>query len=195
MFKRYAHQFFAIILSLGILSTLCMESSFAPTSLKSLQSSHKASTDTVDGHGKATADKQHDDSTIEPSKFNPQNTKFAFDFHDVVVKAHPYRIINGLVNWNMVPELSWDLPYNAARMRYNFPWVAYGTAQLMYTKSTGEQYYDLFQRNGFDRIARAIITIANDLDVINGTIKIINELKDKGYQVDMASDIGQSFLS
>jgi FMN phosphatase YigB (HAD superfamily) len=128
-------------------------------------------------------------------RYTPKNTKFAFDFHDVVAKAHPNRVINGLFNWNMVPELNWNLPYNTAQFLYNFPWVAYGTAQLIYNKGTGEQYYDLYKQNGFDRIALAVRSIANDLDIINGTIAIINELKDKGYQVDMASDIGTSFLA
>lgn len=128
-------------------------------------------------------------------RYTPENTKFAFDFHDVVVKSHPNRVINGLFNWNMVPELNWDLPYDTAQFLYHLPWVAYGTAQLVYNKGTGEQYYDLYKRNHFDRIALAVRTIANDLDVINGTIAIIKELKDKGYQVDMASDIGTSFLA
>jgi FMN phosphatase YigB (HAD superfamily) len=127
-------------------------------------------------------------------RYTPENTKFAFDFHDVVAKAHPYRVINGLFNWNMIPELNWNLPYNTAHFLYHLPGVIAGTAQLAYNRSTGEQYYDLFQRNGLERIALAVRAIANDLDVINGTIKIINELKDKGYQVDMASDIGASFL-
>lgn len=130
----------------------------------------------------------------QATRYTPENTKFAFDFHDVVAKAHPNRVINGLFNWNMIPELNWNLPYDTAHFLYHFPWVAYGTAQLVYNKGTGEQYYDLFKRNGLERIALAVRTIANDLDVINGTIAIINELKDKGYQVDMASDIGTSFL-
>lgn len=130
----------------------------------------------------------------QPPRYTPQNTKFAFDFHDVVAKAHPNRVLNGLFNWNMVPELNWNLPYNTAVCLYNFPWVAYGTMHLVYSRSTGEQYYDLYKRNGYDRIALAVRTIANDLDAINGTIAIIKELKEKGYQVDMASDIGTSFL-
>lgn len=128
------------------------------------------------------------------TRYTPENTKFAFDFHDVVAKAHPNRVINGLLNWNTVPELNWNLPYNTAQFLYRFPWIAYGTAQLVYNKGTGEQYYDLFKRNGLDRIALTVRAIANDLDVINGTVAIIKELKDKGYQVDMASDIGTSFL-
>jgi len=126
--------------------------------------------------------------------YTPANTKFAFDFHDVVAKASPNRIVNGLVNWNMVPEITWNLPYNAARSLYNLPWVAYGTASLIYNKGNGERFYELFKRYNYDRLALAVKTIANDLDAIDGTITIIKELKEKGYQVDMASDIGTSFL-
>ncbi len=130
----------------------------------------------------------------QSTRYTPENTKFAFDFHDVVAKAHPNRVINGLFNWDMVPEVNWNLPYNTAQFLYYFPSVTYGTAQLIYNKGTGEQYYDLFKRNRLDRIALAVRAIANDLDVINGTVSIIEELRNKGYQVDMASDIGTSFL-
>jgi beta-phosphoglucomutase-like phosphatase (HAD superfamily) len=123
--------------------------------------------------------------------YTPENTKFAFDFHDVVVTAHPYRIFNGLFTWDILPEFSWD----TARCAYNLPWVAYKAIMLAYNKEAGERFYDLFKQNGFDRLALAVKRISNDVDLIEGTVAIIKELKDKGYQVDMASDIGTSFLS
>jgi putative hydrolase of the HAD superfamily len=125
----------------------------------------------------------------------PENTKFAFDFHDVVVKAKPNRVINGLFNRTMIPEINWNLPYNTARYLYNLPWVAYESALLIYTnEASGERYYDLFIRYHYDQLASAIKTIANDLEIIDATVAIIKELKDKGYEVDIASDIGTSFL-
>jgi len=133
-------------------------------------------------------------SIVQAEKYTPENTKFAFDLHKVIVQPSKNRIYNGLVNRNMLPEVNMQLPLTLAKVAAYLPPVSYYTAKLLYEGGTGEQYYTLFQYYDYNRLAQAVINIANDQTPISGTVNIIQELKDKGYMIDLASDIGQTFL-
>jgi beta-phosphoglucomutase-like phosphatase (HAD superfamily) len=113
--------------------------------------------------------------------YTPQNTQFAFDFHDVVVKPAANRISQGLFNRNFL--------YSIHLNRY-LPALVWSIALLSYHGGTGEQYIKLLQDYQQPTVAQLALDIANNQLPIPGTVAIIKQLKALGYEVNMASDIG-----
>jgi len=113
--------------------------------------------------------------------YTPQNTQFAFDFHGVVVKPVVNRVSSALLNRNFL--------YSINLNRY-LPALVWSIAVLTYHHGTGEQYIKLLQEYQQPIIAQLALNIANNQQPIPETIAIIKQLKDLGYEVNMASDIG-----
>lgn len=111
--------------------------------------------------------------------FNPSNTKFAFDFHGVVV-TEPSALTHIIKNldWDIIPECNRYVPYFLYKMMaffYYWP-PAEGFRNICVDcKQTG--------------LENVITRITNSIIVIPDTISIMKELKTKGYDIDMASNI------
>jgi len=117
-------------------------------------------------------------SCILSLQYTPQNTKFTFDLHKVIVAPAKNRVINGLFNRNMLPEINTELPSTLAKVAWYLPAVSYHVAQLLYEGGTGEQFYRIFKDYGYNKLAQAVITIANDQEPIQGTINYLQKYKD-----------------
>lgn len=115
-------------------------------------------------------------------QYTPDNTQFAFDFHDVVVKAQPGRVW-ALLSKEAIPSLN--------RHLFQLIWHM---AQSAWQGSSGEEYITLLRTYGQPTLANLATKIANDQQPIPGTIALIKMLKAKGYETNMASDIGTTIL-
>lgn len=117
--------------------------------------------------------------------YTPQNTQFAFDFHGVVVKAASNRISSALLSTNFI-----------YRIHFNrcLPALLWAFTTLAYTGGTGEQYIKLLTQYQQPDMAQMALDIANNQQPIPKTIDIIKQIKGLGYEVNMASDIGDLVL-
>jgi FMN phosphatase YigB (HAD superfamily) len=121
----------------------------------------------------------------EPQKFNPNNTKFAFDFHGVVV-TDPFMYLSDLkkaLDWNAIPACNRQLP-----------WFLYALSAQAYYGLTGEGFRNLcFQYEQHDLVT-CIMDFTNNIALLPDTVAIMKELKEKGYELDLASNIDILFL-
>jgi len=120
--------------------------------------------------------------------YTPDNTQFAFDFHDVVVQHNNSRISRGVLSKNFV---------SAIRFNRYLPGLFLALASAAYNDlkgGTGEMYIKILQDYQQPEIAQLVLDIANDLQPIEDTVAIIKELKSLGYEINIASDIGTSVL-
>ena len=113
----------------------------------------------------------------------PANTKFAFDFHHVVVQPGKDRW-KKILSWHTIPQCNPQFPYLLLKL-----------PSLIYNHATSEEYIALFNRYNQRPMAQLIASIGSDLELINGTVTIIKELKKQGYEVDMLSNIGTTELT
>lgn len=114
-------------------------------------------------------------------QYTPQNTQFAFDFHGVVVKPVANRISHAVLSKIFISSIEMN--------RY-LPALMWAMAILVYRGGTGEQYIKLLQDYHQVGVANIALDIANNQAPISGTIAIIKQLKELGYEINMASDIG-----
>jgi len=120
--------------------------------------------------------------------YTPQNTQFAFDFHDVVVARNMDRIRKAIFSSNFVSRI---------RINRYLPGLIWALATNAYTDfkgGTGEMYIKVLQDYEQPELAQFALDVANDVHPIAGTIAIIQKLKNLGYEVNMASDIGTMVL-
>ena len=120
--------------------------------------------------------------------YRPDNTQFAFDFHDVIVSRNINRIKNAIFNRSFLYKIHFNR---------HLPGLLWALARAAYTDTkggTGEVYVKILQEYHQPDIAQLTLDLANDVDPIEGTVEIIKELKDLGYEVNMASDIGTLVL-
>jgi FMN phosphatase YigB (HAD superfamily) len=120
--------------------------------------------------------------------YTPENTQFAFDFHDVVVARDMSRIQKAIFNKNFIYKIHFN--------RY-LPGLFLALANTAYHDfrgGTGEIYIKVLQDYHQPDIAQLALDVANDVRPIEGTIEIIKELRDLGYEINMASDIGTTVL-
>ena len=120
--------------------------------------------------------------------YTSKNTQFAFDFHDVVVQHNTGRISRGIFSRNFVYKIHFN------RCFPGLLWALASTAYHDFKGGTGEQYIKILQDYKQPEIAQLVLDIANDVHPIEGTVVIMQELKNLGYEVNMASDIGTMVL-
>lgn len=111
----------------------------------------------------------------------PNNTQFAFDFHGVVVQPVQNRVSDSLLSMRFISSIKLN--------RY-LPMLAGAMIMLSYQGGTGEQYIKLLNDYHQPALAQLALDIANKQQPISETIAIIKHLKNLGYEVNMASDIG-----
>lgn len=122
----------------------------------------------------------------EPTKFNPKNAKLVFDFHDVVV-TEPFSCLSDLkkfFRWNLIPTCNRHLP-----------WCIYELLACMFYDPAGEKLINIGKKYEQETFITCLMEVGNSFVVIEKTIDIMRELKNKGYQLDLASNIEIVFLN
>lgn len=121
-----------------------------------------------------------------PKEFNPQNTKFAFDFHEVIV-TEPFASLSDckkFFRWDMIPILNRYLPH-----------CIYELLVCFLYEPTSEKLKNICLKYKQEKLISCIMDIGNSFVPIDGTIHIMKELKKEGYELDLASNINVLFLN
>jgi len=118
----------------------------------------------------------------------PKNSKFLFDFHGVVV-TEPFNSIydiRKLFRWDIIPVFNSLLPYFIIDL----------VLLLLYHHGSinGKEFKRLCIMYEQTVLLSCILDIANSFVVYNKTVDILNDLKDKGYEIDMLSNIDKVFM-
>jgi len=127
------------------------------------------------------------------TKLSPSTVVFAFDFHDVVVHINLLLMVKLLFatkeGRNMCltmlkPKIFWELLRNTTLFLYSHFTGMKGVVVEELFYSVAEKYPELAKFSSF--FAR----VANSFDVDPVTQSVIENLKQKGYQVYLFSNIG-----
>lgn len=109
-------------------------------------------------------------------KFNPNNTEFFFDLHDVVLKVD-----------------------KKERIKLGFQNIG-ASLKLAFSKvsrkgcANGEAYALKLRKNGYSKEAELVRKMSAAYKVNTDVVEIIKALQAKGYTVSMASNIGAQHL-
>lgn len=121
-----------------------------------------------------------------PKEFNPQNTKFAFDFHEVIV-TEPFASLSDckkFFRWDMIPILNRYLPH-----------CIYELLVCFLYEPTSEKLKNICLKYKQEKLISCIMDVGNSFIPIDNTIHIVQELKKEGYELDLASNINVLFLN
>jgi FMN phosphatase YigB (HAD superfamily) len=119
-------------------------------------------------------------------KYNCKNTKIVFDFHNVIV-TEPFNTIydlKKLLSWDMIPNFNKYLPIFVYYLMYNLICYSFNFTLFKY-------YCEKYQQ---EKLYNFILNVGNSFELINETTLIIKNIKEKGYEIDLASNIDHAFL-
>ncbi len=115
---------------------------------------------------------------------DPKHTKFAFDLQDVVLQRD-------IENMKQLAFKKEHLPLLVHVC--NLPLMS-RVLRLAARKATAEEYVLLFDEFDRPELSQLVQIIANEQKPNMDVVAIIKELKELGYQIDMASNIGAQHL-
>lgn len=88
----------------------------------------------------------------EPPHYTPDNTKFAFDFHDVIV-TEPFSCVSDLkklLRWDLIPAFNAQLP-----------WCIYTLIIFLFCKPTGEGFKNICNQYNQKKLIDGIGQVGN----------------------------------
>ena len=115
-------------------------------------------------------------------EFNPHNTLLALDIHGVLLQRSPSKIGKAFASMFKQPTL--------LRHMLN-PDVWYEIIRQIITGARVDAFYMLFC-DASDLLVDILLGFANAYTIIPGTIELMSGLKQRGYQLMVASNIGQN---
>ena len=111
---------------------------------------------------------------------NPTRTILAFDLHSVVFKP----------NWKEIIRIFWQWPHKLQMIfcafKIQFIWKC---VALLFHNPTDEEYFALFQ-NYCPKLLPLIVKLFNAFTPINDMVTLLKDLKNKGYELHIVSNIG-----
>ena len=114
-------------------------------------------------------------------ELNPNNTFLALDIHGVLLQRSPSKIGKAFTSMLKQPTL--------LRHMLN-PDMWYEIIRQLFTGARVDAFYMLFCDSS-DLLVDVLLEFANAYTIIPGTVELMTELKQCGYQLIVASNIGQ----
>lgn len=115
---------------------------------------------------------------------NPTNTILAFDLHSVIFAF----------NYKEALTILWKWPHKLSlflcAFRIRLVWKSFA---LLFNDPTDEQYFALFQQY-CPKLLPLIINLFNAFKPIDGMVNLLKDLKAKGYELHIVSNIGHRRL-
>ncbi len=111
---------------------------------------------------------------------NSSDTIVAFDLHSVILKP----------DWKEIGRILWKWPHKfyllSCAFRMKFIWKC---LTLLFQEPTDEEYFALFQEY-CPTLLPLIIDLFNSFKPMNDMVCILKELKTKGYELHIVSNVG-----
>lgn len=113
-------------------------------------------------------------------QYSPENTKFMWDLHGVIVKYDSIEIAQQI----------WQLKINLLSLVH--PFNLYQGIKALCSRATDGEWGAIVENDPY--LADSIICIGNSVKPIEETVQIMQRLQQLGYEQDLASDINTQFL-